>query len=148
MKPLVLDRALEKVQGASVDRGAVWLMTDDARNEIYHVDLGSGAVTDVASAQPLDGEGEGIDAAETATGTLHATVTDADHAAVTLDHFATSSDTTTHASTLSTKTDTSWPPALIYFGIALVVVALAAVGTMFRRARTTLNPRRKPPTSD
>ena len=148
LKPLALDRTLEKVQGASVARGAVWLMTDDAHHGVYHVDSGSGAVTDVASAPPADGEGEGIDAAETTAGTLHATVTDADHAAVTLDHFATSGDPAARTSATASTTDTSWPPALIYFGIALVVVALAAVGTMFRRARTTLHPKSRPPTSD
>ena len=148
LKPLLLDRTLEKVQGASVAHGAVWLMTDDAQHGVYHVDIGSGAVTQVASAPPADGEGEGIDAAETTAGTLHVTVTDADHVAVTLDHFTTSEDPSPRPSAAAGTTDTSWPPALIYFGIALVVVALAAVGTMFRRARTTLHPKPRPPTSD
>jgi hypothetical protein len=36
--------------------------------------------------------------------------------------------------------DTSWPPALVYFAIGLLVVALAAVFTVFWRARKTIRP--------
>lgn len=150
LTPLYLDKTLEKVQGAAIGRDAVWLMTDDDHNGIYRVDIDSGAVTDVASATPADGEGEGIDAATTSAGNLHGTVTNANQAAVTLDHFATSGEPSAApaAAPTSSKPDTSWPPALIYFGIALFVVGLAAVGTMFRRARTTLHPKNRRPSSD
>jgi hypothetical protein len=150
LTPLFLDTTLEKVQGAAIGRNAVWLMTDDDHHGIYRVDIDSGAVVDVGSATPADGEGEGIDAATTSAGALHVTVTDANHAAVTLDHLAMSGEpsATPAATPTSSTPDTSWPPALIYFGIALFVVGLAAVGTMFRRARTTLHPKSRPPTSD
>jgi hypothetical protein len=149
LTPLYLDRTLERVQGAAIGRDAVWLMTDDDRNGIYRVNIDSGAVSDVGSAPPADGEGEGIDAATTSAGNLHATVTDANHSAVTLDHFATSGEPSPSSAptAASGKPDTSWPPALIYFGIALFVVAIAAVGTMFRRARTTLHPKDRRPSS-
>jgi hypothetical protein len=37
-------------------------------------------------------------------------------------------------------TDTSWPPALVYFAIFLLVLALGAAYTIFRRARATTRP--------
>ncbi len=150
LTPLYLDRTLEKVQGAAIARNAVWLMTDDDHQGMYRVDIDSGAVVDVGSAPPVDGEGEGIDAATISSGNLHVTVTNANHQAVTLDHFTTTGEPNPPAAAAasSNKPDTSWPPALIYFGIALFVVGLAAVGTMFRRARTTLHPKSRPPTSD
>jgi hypothetical protein len=150
LTPLYLDKTLEKVQGAAIGRDAVWLSTDDDHNGIYRVDIDSGAVTGVASATPTAGEGEGIDAAITSAGNLHATVTNANPAGVTLDHFATTGESSASpaAAPTSSRPDTSWPPALIYFGIALFVVGLAAVGTMFRRARTTLHPKNRRPSSD
>ena len=39
---------------------------------------------------------------------------------------------------VTTKTDTSWPPVLVYFAVGLLLVALAAVFTIFRRARKTI----------
>ena len=89
-------------------------MTDDDHQGIYRVDIDSGAVVDVGSATPADGEGEGIDAATTSAGNLHVTVTDANHAAVTLDHLAMSGEpsATPAATPSSAKPDTSWPPAL------------------------------------
>jgi len=33
--------------------------------------------------------------------------------------------------------DTSWPPALVYFAIFVLLVALGAAYTIFRRARMT-----------
>ncbi len=150
LTPLYLDKTLQKVQGAAIARNAVWLMTDDDHQGMYRVDIDSGAVVDVGSAPPVDGEGEGIDAATISSGNLHVTVTNANHQAVTLDHFTTTGEPNPPAvaAATSSKPDTSWPPALIYFGIALFVVGLAAVGTMFRRARTTLHPKSRPPTSD
>lgn len=142
LAPLHLDRTLERVQGAAVARDAVWLSTDDALNSIYRVDIDSGAVSDAAVAPPEAGEGEGIDATALTSGDLHVTVVDADRAAVTLSHFRTrgSADPTTPAST-ARKAETSWPPALVYFAIFLLVVALGAVGTVFWRARRTIRPR-------
>jgi hypothetical protein len=42
---------------------------------------------------------------------------------------------------VTTKSDTSWPPALVYFAIGLLLVALAAVFTVFLRARKTIKGR-------
>jgi hypothetical protein len=39
------------------------------------------------------------------------------------------------------KTDTSWPPALVYFAIGLLLAALGAVFTVFWRARKTIRPK-------
>jgi hypothetical protein len=72
-------------------------------------------------------------------------VVDADRRAVTLDHFRTSGEPGADAGvarSAAQRTDTSWPPALVYFAIFLAAVALAAAGTIFRRARTTLRPKR------
>ena len=137
---LHLDRALERVQGAAVARGAVWLMTDDDHHGMYRVDLQTGSVADLGSAPPAAGEGEGIDAADIPAGNLHATVVNGNRDAVTLDHFRTSGEGAPEGT--SSGTDTSWPPALTYFGIALAVAAVAAVGTVFYRANTTLRPKR------
>lgn len=138
LAPLHLDRMLARVQGAAVARDAVWLMTDDDHHGLYRVDIDSGVVADLGSAPPSGGEGEGIDAAALSSGDLHATVVDADRAAVTLDHFRISGE---GGAVQGAGADTSWPPALVYFSIALVVAALGAVGTVFYRARTTLRPK-------
>jgi hypothetical protein len=74
LAPLKMSRFVDKVQGADIADGAVWLSTDDARNELYRVDLRSGHVDALASAGFLKGEGEGIDATSLSTGLLHALV--------------------------------------------------------------------------
>lgn len=142
LAPLRLDRTLDRVQGASVARGAVWLSTDDARNGVYRVDLRTGAVSDVGSAEPVAGEGEGVDAADVVPDDVHVTVVAADRSLVALDHFDAATRSAQSADPgvrPSTSTDTSWPPALVYFAIGLVVVGLGAVGTVFWRARRTIH---------
>jgi hypothetical protein len=74
LAPLEMSRFVDKVQGADVARGAVWLSTDDARKELYRVDLKTGRVDALASQGFLKGEGEGIDATPLPTGLLHALV--------------------------------------------------------------------------
>jgi hypothetical protein len=139
LTPLRLDRALAQVTGAAVARNAVWLVADDVHHGLYRVDIGSGAVTDLGSVPPPGGESKGIDAASVASGDLHATVSDTGGSGITLDHFRVSGE----PGALATPgTDTSWPPALTYFAIALLVAAVGAVGTVFYRARTTLHPKR------
>jgi hypothetical protein len=39
---------------------------------------------------------------------------------------------------VSDGADTSWPPALVYFAIGLLIVAVAAAFTVFWRARKTI----------
>jgi hypothetical protein len=76
LDPIRLDRTVERVQGGDVERGFLWLATDDATNGVYRVDLTSGAVVDLGTAGQVDGEGEGIDATEVPTGDLHVLVAD------------------------------------------------------------------------
>jgi hypothetical protein len=74
LAPLKMSRFVDKVQGADVAEGAVWLSTDDARKELYRVDAKTGRVDALASQGFLSGEGEGVDATALPTGLLHALV--------------------------------------------------------------------------
>lgn len=76
LEPIRLGRTVERVQGGDVERGYLWLATDDATNGVYRVDLTTGEVVDLGSAPPIDGEGEGVDATELPTGDLHVLVAD------------------------------------------------------------------------
>jgi hypothetical protein len=71
LAPLAMSLFVDKVQGADLHDGAAWLSTDDARDEVYRVDLATGAVQLLGSIGHVDGEGEGIDATPTAAGDLH-----------------------------------------------------------------------------
>lgn len=144
LPPLQLDRTLARVQGAAVARGAIWLLTDDDQNGMYRVDIRTGAVSDLGSALPIDGEAEGIDATSVARDGLHATVVAPDHTFVTLHHFTLTGEPAVAAAAApraSKSGETSWPPALVYFAILLLFVALGAVGTMFWRAHKTIRPK-------
>ncbi len=140
LTPLLLDRTVMQVRGGSVGRDAVWLATADDHSDVFRVDIKEGRVTDVGSAPPAGGEAGGVDAAEVSSGDLHVTVLAADRAGVSLDHFRVSGEPD-DARNLVGNGETTWPPALIYFAIALVIAALGAVGTVFYRARTTLRPK-------
>jgi hypothetical protein len=140
LAPLPLDRTLTRVRGGAVARDAVWLATGDDHNGVYRVEIDDGLVTDVGSAPPTGGEAGGVDAAAVSSGDLHATVVTADRTGVTLDHFRVGGEPDDTRGLVGSA-ETSWPPALIYFAIALVIVALGAVGTVFYRARTTLRPK-------
>lgn len=71
LAPLRMSRFVDKVQGADVRDGAVWLSTDDTNDEVYRVDLANGRVQALGSVGHVDGEGEGIDATPTPNGDLH-----------------------------------------------------------------------------
>jgi hypothetical protein len=71
LAPLRMTRRVERVQGADVRSGAVWLSTDDATDGVYRVDLETGKVQALGSIGHVDGEGEGIDATPTLNGDLH-----------------------------------------------------------------------------
>src|SRR4029079_9573274 len=60
LPPLTMSRFVDKVQGADVADGAVWLSTSDDTNELFRVDLKTGQVDDLGSAGHVPGEGEGI----------------------------------------------------------------------------------------
>jgi hypothetical protein len=62
LEPLALSKFVDKVQGADVAEGAIWLASDDAIKGLYRIDLASGRVEDLGSIGYLDGETEGIDA--------------------------------------------------------------------------------------
>jgi hypothetical protein len=140
LAPLQLDRTVNAVRGGAVARDAIWLASDDD-NALFRVDIDSGAVEELGTAPPSVGVVAGLDAAEVSAGDLHATVVTADASSVTFDHFRISD---AGAIRSASKSETSWPPALIYFAIALAIAALGAVGTVFWRARTTLHPKRRP----
>jgi len=88
LPPLAMSHFVDKVQGADVAAGAVWLSTTDATNGLYRVDLETGHVDDLGSAGHVGGEGEGIDATKLASGRIHTLTIDAKHAPVWLSHFA------------------------------------------------------------
>jgi hypothetical protein len=90
LPPLTMSQFVDKVQGADVARGAVWLSTTDPTNGLYRVDLRSGAVTALGSAGHIGGEGEGIDATRLASGALHALTVDVKKSPVWLGHFGVS----------------------------------------------------------
>ena len=73
LEPIQLSVRLDKVQGADVAAGALWLATDDPERGLYRVDLASGAVSTIGAMSHVDpeGEGEGIDATTTDQGLLH-----------------------------------------------------------------------------
>ena len=84
---LALSRFIDKVQGADVAAGAVWLSTSDPTNELFRVDLSTGAVDDLGSAGHIGGEGEGIDATQLRRGRLHTLTVDPKRSPVWLGHF-------------------------------------------------------------
>jgi hypothetical protein len=87
LPPLQLTMTLHSTQGADVADGAVWISTSDANNDVYRVDLQSGATTLVGSLGHAGAEGEGIDATALPSGQLHALVNDINHRRVELDHY-------------------------------------------------------------
>ncbi len=77
LSPLRMSRRVERVQGADVFGGAVWLSTDDATDEVYRVDIRTGKTVALGSIGHVDGEGEGIDATRLPRGDLHVLSIDA-----------------------------------------------------------------------
>ena len=71
LAPLKLSTLIDRVQGADIRDGAVWLSTDDATDGVYRVDLATGKVAALGSIGHVDGEGEGIDASPSSKGDLH-----------------------------------------------------------------------------
>ncbi len=76
LSPVRMSQFVDRVQGADVAGGAVWLSTDDDANTLYRVALPGGRVDAVGNAGHVDGEGEGIDATKLATGRLHVLTVD------------------------------------------------------------------------
>jgi len=76
LAPFVMSQSLHHTQGASVSRGAIWLSTSDLQNHIYRIDLGTGQVDLLGTHGHPGGEGEGIDATQLPSGSLHTLVLD------------------------------------------------------------------------
>ena len=77
LKPVRMSQFVDRVQGADVDGGAMWLSTDDDTNGLYRVALPTGKVEPLGNAGHVDGEGEGVDATKLRNGRLHALTIDA-----------------------------------------------------------------------
>ena len=88
LPPLAMSRFVDKVQGADVADGAVWLSTSDPGNGLYRVDLATGRVDDLGSAGHLGGEGEGIDATDMKSGRLHVLTVDPQRNPIWFGHFS------------------------------------------------------------
>jgi hypothetical protein len=71
LDPLPMSTFVDRVQGADIYDGAVWLSTDDDTDGVYRVDLADGSVQSLGSIGRIDGEGEGIDATPLPIGDLH-----------------------------------------------------------------------------
>src|SRR5262249_5845373 len=87
LPPLAMSQFVDKVQGADVADGAVWLSTSDDTNELFRVDLKTGRVDDLGSAGHVPGEGEGIDATKMKSGLLHVMTVDPQLTPVWFGHF-------------------------------------------------------------
>lgn len=74
LEPLVMERTIERIQGADIAAGSIWLATDDEQNGVYRVDMETGAVDDLGSMGRPAGEGEGIDVTDLPSGLLHTLV--------------------------------------------------------------------------
>jgi len=70
LPPLQMSTTLHKTQGGAVARGAVWISTSDDGNNVYRVDIRTGAVDHVATLGRA-GEGEGVDATALPSGDVH-----------------------------------------------------------------------------
>jgi hypothetical protein len=91
MPPLKLSETLHHTQGAAIAPGEkIWISTSDPANDIYLVDMKTGAVELVGTHGHAGGEGEGIDAHETPTGQLHTLVNDPDFRLTWFEQFAVS----------------------------------------------------------
>ncbi len=88
LEPLQMSVRLDRVQGADVAEGALWLATDDAERALYRVDLDTGTVAPIGAMSDVadEGEGEGIDATSRPRGLLHV-VNIVDTLDVRLEHF-------------------------------------------------------------
>lgn len=73
LDPIEMSARVNRVQGADVADGALWLSTDDAERALYRVDLETGSVAPIGAMSHVaeEGEGEGIDATTRQRGLLH-----------------------------------------------------------------------------
>ncbi len=83
---LHMSKVLHRTQGGDVSHGQIWISTDDAQKGIYRVDLRTGQVSLVAKMGHAGGEGEGIDATDLPSGSLHAMCVDKKYVPVWFEH--------------------------------------------------------------
>jgi len=76
LPPVHMSQFVDRVQGADIAAGAIWLSTDDDGNTLYRVSLPRGRVEALGNAGHVDGEGEGIDATKIGTDRLHVLTVD------------------------------------------------------------------------
>jgi hypothetical protein len=76
LPPLHMSQFVDRVQGADMAAGAIWLSTDDDANTLYRVSLPRGRVEALGNAGHVDGEGEGIDATKVGPDRLHVLTVD------------------------------------------------------------------------
>src|SRR5262249_30861670 len=62
LPPLRMSRFVDKVQGADVAEGAIWLASDERAKGLYRVDLATGDVSEPGWIGYRAGEPEGMDA--------------------------------------------------------------------------------------
>jgi len=77
MAPIAMSSTIGHIQGGDLANGAFWIATDDDNDGLYRVDPSTGDTVSIGSIGHVDGEGEGIDATETANGLLHVISIDA-----------------------------------------------------------------------
>ena len=76
LAPVHMSQFVDRVQGADMAAGAIWLSTDDNANTLYRVSLPGGRVEALGNAGHVDGEGEGIDATKVGPDRLHVLTVD------------------------------------------------------------------------
>jgi hypothetical protein len=77
LPPVHMSQFVDRVQGADIAAGGIWLSTDDDGNTLYRVSLPGGRVEALGNAGHVDGEGEGIDATKIGKDRLHVLTVDA-----------------------------------------------------------------------
>jgi hypothetical protein len=118
LPPLKLPMLLHSTQGADVADGAVWISTSDPHNDVYRVDIATGATTLAGSLGHEGAEGEGLDATPIPAGRLHAMVNDLRQQRVELDHY----DLLDETRPATKSSDTSWgilAVAGVIFGVGI-----------------------------
>lgn len=90
LEPMPMTMLVDKVQGADIADGALWLASDDDKKGLYRVIMASGQTDQIGTVGHLDGETEGIDSTRLPSGLLHVLSIDAKLLPVRLAHFAVS----------------------------------------------------------
>jgi hypothetical protein len=131
LPPLKMSVTLHHTQGAAIATGKkIWISTSDPANDIYLVDMKTGAVELVGTHGHAGGEGEGIDAHETPDGQLHTLVNDPDFRLTWFERFDVVPPLRASASKPSSS---KWLGA---GAVAIVVAVTLGYGLAVRRRRT------------